>query len=287
MPSFEFLYNRSDYRLPDNPNNEGIFGNADLDAQRTIMYELGLQQGFSENFRIDVTGFYRDVRDWISSSPPIQTLNNGTYIKYINKDYSNIRGLTLSLNKRYADNYSFDLSYTFQIAEGSNSSPQDEFNAINSGSAPTIFILPLDWDQRHLLNASFYYGRENWGSSLIARYGSGLPYTPSVTQATSDRGISTGLQRNSRVKPGQFTMDLRLHYNFELAGVGLTAFLRVFNLLDTHVVVNVFGDTGKADFTTVYNNATTTGPNTVQEYIRFPWHYAPPRRVQLGLEMAL
>ncbi len=287
VPSFEYLYNRSDYRLPDNPNNEGVFGNADLDAQRTIMYEMGMQQGFATDFRVDVTGFYRDVRDWISTSAPIRTLNNGTYIKYINKDYSNIKGLTFSFNKRYSDNYSFDLSYTFQIAEGSNSSPEDEFNAINSGAAPTIFILPLDWDQRHLLNLSFYYGKENWGSSVIARYGSGLPYTPAITQVTSDRGISAGLQRNSREKPGQFTVDLRLHYTFELANARLTAFLRVFNLLDNRVVVNVFGDTGKADFTTNYNNVTTNGPNTVQEYIRFPWHYAPPRRVQFGLEMAL
>ena len=35
-------------------------------------------------------------------------------------------------------------------------------------------------------------------ASLLARYGTGLPYTPSITQYTADRGITSGLLRNSR-----------------------------------------------------------------------------------------
>ena len=53
----------------------------------------------------------------------------------------------------------------------------------------------MDWDQNHLLNASLYTGFDNWGFSLLARYGTGLPYTPTVTQYTADRGITSGLSR--------------------------------------------------------------------------------------------
>lgn len=287
IPSLEYLYNRSDYILPSNPNLEGIFGNPDLDAQKTIMYEIGLQQEIFTDFKIDITGYYRDVRDWITAGPPIRTRNNGTYVRYINKDYANIKGITLAMQKRYSNNYSFDMSYTFQIAEGSNSTPEQEFFQLNANSEPTISILPLDWDQRHLVNASFYYGMDNWGSSLIARTGTGLPYTPSITQFTADRGIRAGLQRNSRVRPTQFTLDLRLHYDLKLWEQKFVLFMRVFNLLDNRVATNVFGDTGRPDFTTAFeskNEIEDQRPNLKSEFTRFPWHYAPPRSIQFGLE---
>lgn len=287
IPSFEYLYNRGDYRIPANATNAGIYGNADLKAQKTIMYELGIQQELFTEFKVDMTGFYRDVRDWITTSAPINMLNQSSYVKYINKDYANVKGITLTFQKRYSHNYSFDLSYTFQVAEGSNSSPQDEYAALNANAEPSITILPLDWDQRHLLNGSFYYGQETWGASFIARLGSGLPYTPQITSFNSFRGISSGLQKNSRRRPYQFTLDLRLHKNFEINGQKLIAFFRVFNLLDSRIAVNVFGDTGKPDYTNSYAGQQSSGPNTVAEYIRFPWQYGEPRRVQMGLEWAL
>ncbi len=287
IPSFEFLYNRGDYRIPANATNAGIYGNADLKAQKTIMYELGLQQELMSDFKIDVTGFYRDVRDWITSSASISMLNQSSYVKYINKDYANVKGLTVTLQKRYSDSYSFDLSYTYQVAEGSNSSPQEEYAALNADVEPSITILPLDWDQRHLFNSSFYYGRETWGASMIARLGSGLPYTPQITSFNSFRGISSGLQKNSRRRPYQFTIDLRLHKNFDISGQKFIAFLRVFNLLDNRIAVNVFGDTGKANYTNSYAGQQSSGPNTVEEYVRFPWQYGEPRRVQFGLEWSL
>jgi outer membrane receptor for ferrienterochelin and colicin len=290
IPSFQYLYNRGGYQVPQTGSKHGVYGNPDLEPQRTVMYEIGLQQEISNDFKIDVTGFYRDVRDWITSSAFIETYIEGnTYCKYINKDYSNIRGVTLALKKRYSDSYSFDISYTYQLAEGSNSSPDDEFEALRGNSEPTLYLLPLDWDQRHLFNISIYVGGESWGSSLISRYGTGLPYTPTITQYISDRGISSGLPGNSRRKPNQFILDFKLNRSFNIAGFNFLAFLRVFNLLDSKIVVNVFGDTGKADFTTEYQNLTDDDPNrpnTIAEYSKYPDHYGEPRRVQLGLELS-
>ncbi len=285
IPSFVYLYNAGGYKVPETGQFYGPYGNPDLEAQKTVMYELGLQQEIFTDFKIDVTGFYRDVRDWITSGPMIPTRNGVSYSKYINKDYANVKGITLVLKKRYSNHYSFDVSYTYQVAEGSNSSPEEEFYSQRSNNEPTLYLLPLDWDQRHLLNASFYVGTDTWGSSLLARLGSGLPYTPSITQYTADRGITWGLQKNSRRRPYQFTLDLKLHKNWRLAGFHFITFLRVFNLLDSKNAVNVFGDTGKPNFTTEHvPDDLTQRPNTVAEYRRFPWNYGEPRRVQFGLE---
>ncbi|NWF49652.1 MAG: TonB-dependent receptor [Ignavibacteriaceae bacterium] len=288
IPTFQYLFNNGAYKVPESGSNYGVYGNPDLDAQRTVMYEIGFKQEFMNDFMLDVTGFYRDIRNWITAGPLTATRNLVTYSKYINKDYSNVKGVTLTFNKRFGSNYSFDFTYTYQVAEGSNSSPEDEFFAQQGNNEPALFLLPLDWDQRHLLNLSFFVGGEDWGASLLARYGTGLPYTPAITQYTADRGISSGLQRNSRRRPTQFTMDLKLNKLFDVMGYEINVFLSVFNLLDNRTVVNVFGDTGQPDFTTQGQNVgeDPNRPNTVEEYLRFPWHYGEPRQVQLGFEFS-
>jgi outer membrane receptor for ferrienterochelin and colicin len=288
IPSFQYLFNRGEYKVPETGSKYGVYGNPNLEPQRTVMYEIGFRQEFMNEFLMDVTAFYRDVRNWITAGPFMSTRNLVTYSIYVNKDYSNVKGITLSLNKRLSNYYSFDLNYTYQVAEGSNSSPEDEYFAQRGDGEPTLFLIPMDWDQRHIVNFNILVGEQDWGVSLLARYGTGLPYTPSITQYTADRGITSGLQRNSRIRPAQFSMDLKINKVFQLLNLELNAYLRVFNLLDTKTVVNVFGDTGKPDYTTEAQNIgpDVNRPNTVAEYLRYPWNYAEPRKVQMGLEIS-
>jgi len=288
IPTFQYSYNNGQYKVGETGGPFGVYGNPDLKAQRTTMYEIGFRQEFFESLVADVTGFYRDIRNWITASAFFTTINGVAYSKYINKDYSNVKGITLTLSKRFTDNFSFDLNYTYTVAEGSNSSPEDEYFAQTGNNEPALFLTALDWDQRHLLNFNIYVGGIDWGSSLIARYGTGLPYTPSITQYTSDRGISSGLQENSRRRPAQFTLDLKLNKIFDVVRIQVNTFLYVFNLLDNRTVVNVFGDTGKADYTTEGQNIgdDPNRPNTVAEYLRYPYNYGAPREVQLGLEFS-
>ena len=286
IPTFQYLFNGGPFLVPNAGSFYGPYGNPDLKPQQTIMYEIGFRQDFFDNLNLDVTGFYRDIRNWITAGPLIVTRNLVSYSTYINKDYSNVKGITLNLSKRFSDHYSLDLNYTYQVSEGTNSSPEDAFYQQQGNAEPKLYLLPLDWDQRHLLNLSIFVGDKDWGLSFIGRYGTGLPYTPSITQFNADRGITSGLQNNSRRRPEQFVIDFRAHKTFSIAGFDVTAFLQVFNLLDTKVVVNVFSDTGKPDFT---NEGKTVGdnplrPNTVEEYLRYPWNYGEPRNVQLGLE---
>ena len=71
-------------------------------------------------------------------------------------------------------------------------------------------------------------------------------------------------------------------------GVDLNAFIKIYNLFDNKVTVNVFGDTGQPDFTTETQNIAydPNRPNTVDEYIKYPDHYGEPRNVQLGFEIS-
>ena len=213
IPDYSELYLGDQFKLTSTQGIQGPFGNNDLKPQRTTIYEIGLQQQLTNDLAIDVTAYYRDIRDWISSSVPIPTFVAGiSYSERINRDFANVRGVTLSVNKRFSDHFSFGLDYTFQIAEGTNSSPDQEFFALQNGAEPTQYLTPLDWDQTHTLNANVYVGSKDWGISLISNLSTGQPYTPTVTAgAYTGRNIITGLPNNSRRKPMIANIDMELH----------------------------------------------------------------------------
>jgi outer membrane receptor for ferrienterochelin and colicin len=285
IPTFQYLFDGATYKVSES-GSYGPFGNPDLQPQRTIMYEIGFRQQFMDEFVIDATGFYRDIREWITAGGIISNLTGATYAIYTNKDYSNVRGITLNLSKRFSNHYSIDLNYTYQVAEGSNSNPNDEYNAVLNNQAPVMSLAPLIWDQRHNLNLNFLVGDKDWDVSLLFKYGTGLPYTASITQATSDRGLSTGFTTNSLSRPAQFDVDLYANKSFDLMGARLTVYLKVFNLFDARNVVNVFSDSGAPDYTTQVIAEDPARRNTVAEYLRDPTRYAAPRLVQTGIEFS-
>jgi outer membrane receptor for ferrienterochelin and colicin len=286
VPTFQYLFNGGTYKVPQTGSVNTPFGNPDLQPQKTIMYEIGFRQQFMDEFVVDATGFYRDVRDWITAGGIISTSTGVTYSVYTNKDYENVRGITINLSKRFSNHYSIDFNYTYQVVEGSNSNPDDAYNAFINNQSPVLFLSPLSWDQRHNLNLNILVGDKDWNVSLLFKYGTGLPYTPSITQATSDRGLSTGFNPNSLSRPPQFDVDLYANKTFDLVGIHLTAYLKVFNLFDARNVVNVFTDSGAPDYTTQVIAEDPARPNTVAQYLKDPTRYAAPRLVQTGIEFS-
>lgn len=295
IPSFELLYQNPGYKVPAGNGNFGIYGNPDLKAQKTVMYELGLKQQIGENLGIDVTGFYRDVRDWVGVSPAIETVGEGgqilagrTYTIYRNLDYANVRGITLTLSQVRSRLLTYSVDYTFQVAEGSNSDPGEEFGRRNSGEGPTQFIVPLNWDQRHTLNGTLSLNTRGWSGSLLGRFHSGYPYTPSVERAVRV-GQNADLQflRNSRNAPPFLVFDLRLSKSLRFAGLDCGVLLNVYNVLDRRNEINVYGDTGRATSSTTFTivREATIINNTANEFLRQPDRFSEPREVQLGLKI--
>jgi len=117
---------------------------------------------------------------------------------------------------------------------------------------------------------------------LIVQASSGQPYTPRRVE-----DIST-LATNTETKPSNLNVDLRLYKDFNLTkNLNVSLFGRVLNLFDRLNQVNVFDDTGKADFTTDRDRVIRTiGPrtevNSVDEFFTNPTNYSEPRRIELG-----
>jgi len=295
IPSFEFLYQQPEFKVNATSPLQGVYGNPDLKPQTTIMYEIGLQQQVTEDLSFDVTGFYRDERDWVSTSAEIPVRDPLTattyYTQFINKDYANSRGITLTINKRMSSMFTMNFAYTFQVAEGLNSNADDEQAALNSNSEPIRTLTPLDWDQTHSANLSLGVGKSDWGVFAIGRYGSGMPYTPVINQAEA-RGQDAArvVTKNSRRAPGQLTVDLRANKDFAFGAFNLSVFLRVFNLLDARNASSVYGETGQATATPVQLgvgglSSAINRVNTVEDYLVRPDFYTEPRQVQFGVSL--
>ena len=289
IPEFQFLYVNSEFKITESSGNV-LMGNPDLEPQKTAMYEIGLQQQLSDNIGVDITLFYRDVRDWVGTSPLITTYKADVeYSKYVNKDYEGVKGITLKIEKRLSDNYLFRADYTFQSAEGTYSNPNDEFNDIAANRAPVLQLLPTNWDQKHTFNAQLIYQISDWTFSLIGRYWSGQPYTPSfpVGIAATETG---GQLTNSARLPAQRGLDLTINKLFMFSDLRFELFLNIYNLLDLRDQTTVYTDTGSADYTTTidpsnpaYNSYNENRISTIEDFALQPSWYTGPRQVQLGL----
>ncbi|MTI87961.1 MAG: TonB-dependent receptor [Balneolaceae bacterium] len=293
MPSYSFLYNNSRILLRQGTGNESqIFGNPDLKPERSIQYELGYKQEIFEGTAIEVIGFYKDTRDYVSSRP--QTTGNPSIIYgiYFNRDYSRSSGFTFALNQFVSQRFNFSLDYTFGAVEGSNSDPSAEFfSIINAGSeidstsqSLTKLVQPLDWDRQHIVNGSLFYTGGSWEANLLSRFSTGTPYTP----ATNIPGVNTGLVasnrdlRNTARLPSRFTIDLNMNKRFSVSGASLEAFLNIYNLLDFKVVNSIYNDSGDPDQPLPVNTVQTAAPGFYQN----PGYYGEPRRIQFGIQLS-
>ena len=293
IPDFSLLYDETDYKLSETGSNFGIFGNPDLKPETTVSYELGLKQEVAQNTRLELKAFYRDARNYVSSGIPIDLGDGKAYYTFVNKDYSNSRGIIVTAYRRFSNFIGGQLDYTYQVAEGANSNPVEEFGAVLAGNEPTRSIIPLDWDQTHSLNGSIFANYKEWGANTVFQFGAGYPYTPQITNYESQGEVlSTVLLRNSRRKPSTFRMDVKLHRDVKIGELNGKFYIRIQNLTDRRNHISVYGDSGKANQTIEQARAQAISPfepmrpNTLEQFFNRPDWYDPPRQIQMGLQIA-
>lgn len=294
IPSYENMYTNSRIILREG-GNQGLFGNPDLKPESSTQYELGLKQEILEGTAIELTGFYKDTRNYVSSRPQVTGSDDIDYGIYFNRDFSKSLGITFAFNQYVSRRFNFGLDYTFGTVEGSNSDPSAEyFNILGTGgeidstsqeTALTKIVQPLDWDRTHTLNGSMFFSGTTWGANLLGRFSTGTPYTPDrdipgvvVGEVASNRG-----RVNTARLPSRFTIDLNTYKNFNVKGFNdIQIFLNIYNLLDTKVVNSIYTDSGLA---------TRRLPDNVEEnahpiFYNNPSFYAEPRRIQFGVQLS-
>lgn len=281
VPQFDLMYLNPAYNI--NATTAFQVGNPGLKSQRTVSYELGLQQQLSPDIKMDVTGYYKDFRNLIGTE--VFDIGNGNlYAQYVNRDYGNAKGIIISLERRHTHGFSATLDYTFQIAQGNASDPDAVFldNQTSPPRESQKQLAPLDWDRNHSLNVTATVGTlDDFTLTLIGKLGSGLPYTPSLSNQR------TGLV-NSETRPTTVSVDLYVTKYFDFFGNPINVFAKVYNLFDKKNELDVFTDTGRAGYSVQAGfEGRPRGINTIDEYFTRPNFYSAPRQVILGLGISL
>jgi len=281
IPRFETLYLNSTFYVEKGAGLSTVTGNPDLKPERRVNYELGVQQVVHPEVTVDFTLYYADIRNLLGTEI-IETYDKYQYARYINRDYGNVRGFTLSLEKRFSNYYGANIDYTYQIAEGNSSDPQSVFQ--DNQSDPPVEsekkVVPLNWDQRSTLNLSVNAGNPgSWNIGLIGRFGSGMPYT-----RDRQRSIDVRFENDGR-RPTTYGLDLRADKQFRMGKRGFTTYLLIYNLLDRKNEYGVYSTTGRAtyDLNVLYAGE-IIGLNTIDEYIKNPGMYSAPREIRLGFQ---
>ncbi len=208
--------------------NLGVLGNPNLKAETTVAYQAGVRHQFTDYLAGSVAIYSRDIYDLIAATVVTDEETGNQLARYINKAYASARGVEFTLNKRFNDNYAFDIAYTYSFADGVASSQEFGSNPNGLEYLPNQ-ELPLNWDQRHVFHLSLLLSEpQAWSGSITFSYGSGFPWTPVDRFARK----ADPLLENSRRLPATYQLDFQGERNIDFYGQKLTLYLQAFNLIN-------------------------------------------------------
>ncbi|HUU26830.1 MAG TPA: TonB-dependent receptor [archaeon] len=258
LPSLTFIFSGS------NPGG--------LEYSRTDAFEAGLSYLLSNDVVMDMVAYYRDVDGNLATKEFFQNyyqwhserLIRGWTTGYTNKDNGNIKGMDLTVKKRFSNNFSLNAMYTLQFsrttgsqynsysdwwtfldpATGEHFTPPDEIRPINGDvtHAMTVFfnyLFPEDFQTGTLANTIL----KNFRVYTVLRLSSGAPLGDRIQNNYVEYNWLTAVQWQTRrggtpigglnYFRGRWYMDimLRLSKTFTLGGSKrVSVFSEIFNL---------------------------------------------------------
>ncbi len=265
-PSFQYIVSE---RIGQVGREPLILGNPRLKPETTNSYDVGVVQALGEGFTVELSGYYKDVKDLIQQANFVDEREGHQVSSYFNLDYADIRGFRIALNRRRGAltgsvNYQYGYA-TGKAATATAATPTFYRNpdgevTTDLTNVPTRDIL-LDFDRTHNLVATASYSTGNeWGPSIsdvhplaniifsvYSTARSGRPYT-----SPSDIRLI-----NVERAPMQYNTDLRITKMVDnFLGIPASFYLEVFNVFNNKIL--------NYDF--LFQRPTATNPNLPLQY---------------------
>jgi len=202
-------------------------GNPDLEPETNISYQAGVQHLFSRDLSGQFSVFFKDIYGLITTRQNPNDPDQTTY--FDNGDYASARGFEASFIKSFSHKFSAEINYTYQIATGVASDPNQALQFFNGGRLYLpISEQPLRWDQRTTLSVQgTIRDPGKWGLRMLWVYGSGFPFTPTFR---NDRRPDPKLEF-SRRQPANSNLTLDGDKYYRIWGQNVTVFVDARNVL--------------------------------------------------------
>ncbi len=292
------------------------FGNPNLEPEETTAYEVGMSQAVGDGAKVDVTAYYKTVKDLIQVRNI--TTSGGTskaYASYLNTDFGTVKGVDFDYTLRRRNRVQASLNYSLSFADGTGALPGTQRDIAWTAGDPPKQTFPLDFDQRHkaTFNLDYRFGDddgpqwgetrpfEDFGVNVLFNVASGTPFTPANIHNEVTLGNLAAQPNgsvNSRYGPWTYRIDLKADKGFGLGGLDWNAYVWVLNLLDRDNATQVYTSSGSAEttlfLTTPDGQAFAADPqlaNSDADGASFynikelnPLNFSLPRQVRFGLK---
>lgn len=277
IPEYSRLYENYEYEVQSSTFTQFI-GNPDLDSQRSTTYEIGLQQQIGRYIGIDLTAYYRDVRELVGTRLYEARTGGDTWGRYENTDFGRVRGITLATKIASDKGLTGSVNYTFQLARGNASDPKQAFFDAQQNNEATRDLIPLSWDQQHNISGVLTYAEGRFSAGLLSFFTSGYPFTPQDIQRNN-----IDLLRNQARYSAEFVLNLRSSWTLEIAGAKGQLFFLGENLLNFYRQdrePKIFASEIKA-----HEDNGNTLINTLVDFRTNPTVQRAPRLLRVGIQL--
>jgi len=222
-------------------NNLLNIGNPNLEPEKTISYELGYDQLMSDEYLIQIAGFYRDISNQQSTTSYLSADGSIKYFEANNNLYEDIRGFEATFRKSQGAWWRGFVNYTYQVNTSGqfgrsevyqdqreqreydlDARNQSQFRPIPQPYARAYlnFFTPKEYGPQ----IASFYPFENWNMNVLTDWRSGSWYT---WNPTSKVGVSQNVEGKD-----WFNLNLRFMKTINIESVKLTLFMDINNALN-------------------------------------------------------
>lgn len=278
-----------------------VRGNPDLEPETNIAYQAGVQHLFSKDVSGQFSVFFKDIYGLITVRQE-RDANGNLVSVFFNGDYASSRGFEASLLKSFSHKFSAEVNYTYSIATGVASDPNQALQFFNGGRLYLpISEQALDWDQRNTLSVqATVRDPGKWGFRMLWSYGSGFPFTPTFRNDRRPDPVYT----NSRRLPSitRLTVDGDKYY--KVWGQNVTLFVDARNVLNSKNIQSLdigsfpnpfVNQAGGSDYLIYYTETGRAGGAYLQDIngdnvldwvaVRDPRVFEEGRNVRMGVSV--
>lgn len=255
LPQMQYIFTSKTPADANVSDDDITVGNPNLEPQVTVTYEVGLSHQLSEDYVLDMTAYYKNLYNYVSTKIVLKEDEEQIYwYEYISEDYGSARGIDMQLEKLLSNFNSWSIAYSLAWAQGNNSSTVVQTEATN------LREFPLDWDVRHNLsfNYTFRIARgeeffipftdmilplEDFTANMTWSFASGAPYTPRALIGNNDLDTNSKRKNYTQTANMKFSKGINIHKS-----LGLRVFLDIENVFKNRNISNVYPKTGTTDY---------------------------------------